>query len=109
MRTFLLLLSLANCSSLVLAQAKITGTVRNKDGQAVEAATVLLHRQKDSTIIRSAVSDKSGGFVLDRVGTGAYFLSATSVGYDRYMGAAVVLESGESKAVNIVVSPVAKS
>jgi hypothetical protein len=109
MRTFLLLLLLVNCLSLIRAQSKITGTVRNKDGEGLEAATVLLHRQKDSIVMRSAVSDKSGGFVLDRVAAGTYFVSVTSIGYGRYMGGAVVLDSGESKVVDVVMSPAAKN
>src|ERR1700727_2337271 len=109
MRTLLLVLLLTNCLSLVLAQSKINGSVQNKDGQALEAATVLLHRQKDSTVIRSAVSDKSGRFVLDRVAAGTYYLSVTSIGYGRYMGVSLVLDSGELKVVDVVLSPAAKN
>jgi outer membrane receptor protein involved in Fe transport len=60
---------------------RISGVVRGRDGLAVEAATVLLHRQKDSVVVRTAVTNAAGGFAFSGVVFGGYFLSASSVGY----------------------------
>lgn len=107
MRTILLLLWIATSLS-GIAQSRLTGLVRNKEGQSLESATVLLHRQKDSTVLRSALTDPSGGFTLDRVPAGPYFLSITSVGYASYSGDAFRLDSGGSKAITVVLTPAAR-
>ena len=105
MRTILLLTFILT-SVAGQAQSRISGTVRNKDGQPLEAATVLLHRQKDSTIIRSAVTTNTGNFILDRLIAGDYFLSITSVGYGKYTGNTLHLDSLTSKdlAVTLIAS-----
>ena len=101
---FLLLLAIG-----VMAQSRITGTVRDKDGRTLEAATVLLHRQNDSVVVRSAVTDKSGGFALNRVHPGSYFLRVTSVGYAPFSGLPMMMvDSGETKLPDVVVFPEAK-
>lgn len=89
----------------------ISGTIRGRDGKALEAATVLLHRQKDSVISRTAVSDKHGGFIFHGVATGTYFLSVTSIGFETYRSGPIAADSGSSDRVlpDIVLSPAARN
>jgi len=108
MRTILLLLWITTSFS-ALAQSRVTGIVRNKEGQSLEAATILLHRQNDSTVIRSALTARSGAFTLDRVRAGSYFLSITSVGYADYTGETFQLDSGGSRTVTVSLTPAAKN
>ena len=108
MRTILLLLWIA-ASLPAISQSRITGLVRNKEGQSLEAATVLLHRQKDSTVSRSALTDPAGSFKWDRIPAGDWFITATSVGYANYAGEVFRLDSGSSKAVAISLTPAASN
>src|SRR5579872_2883433 len=72
--------------------APITGTIRGKDGAAIEAATVLL-RQKDSSVAKTAVTDKAGNFRFDRVPQGQYFVSVTPIGYQGYRSHPIIIDS----------------
>lgn len=105
MKTILLLLLLFLFSCAGSAQSRIGGVVRDNDGRALETSTVLLHRQRDSSVIRSAVTDKVGGFVMERVIAGRYYLTATSVGYGRYTSGLFEVDSGTSKEMAIVLKP----
>jgi hypothetical protein len=60
---------------------RITGTVADAKGQAVEAATVTLFRSADSSTVRTTTTDKAGHFAFDRIPAGQYLLSASLVGY----------------------------
>src|SRR5579859_7906308 len=91
------------------AGGKVMGTVRNKDGQALEAATVLLHRQKDSLVVRTAVTNGAGAFEFTGVAVGKYFLSVSSVGYrDARTAMIEVGAEGPVLAPDLVLSPVAE-
>jgi len=106
MRTILLLLCIA-ASLPALTQSRLTGAVRNKEGQSLEAATILLHRQKDSSVIRSALTDHTGNFTLDRVPANKYFLTITSVGYTNFISDPFHLDSTGLKQLNITLTPAA--
>ncbi|HVU94234.1 MAG TPA: TonB-dependent receptor [Puia sp.] len=106
MRPILLLLCVA-ASLPGFAQSRLTGAVRNKEGQPLEAATVLVHRQKDSSVIRSAVTGHTGSFTLDRIPANNYFLSITSVGYANYTSDPIHLDSAGSKQLTVVLAPAA--
>lgn len=108
MKPILLLLLIA-CSLTTTAQSSITGSIRSKEGQPLEAATVLLHRQKDSAVIRSALSDKSGKFTLGRIAAGSWFLTVSSIGYAAYTSETISLDSGGSKSANVVMTPAASN
>src|SRR5258706_14010606 len=63
---------------------KISGIVHTNEEQPVDAATVLLIRQKDSSIVKSAVSDKLGGFEFSKLADGKYIILVTAVGFNKY-------------------------
>ncbi|GGB02703.1 TonB-dependent receptor [Puia dinghuensis] len=114
-KLFLVLVTglLAFCPLLLFAQGaggKVLGSILNKEGQVVEAATVLLRRQKDSAVVRSAVTDKTGAYAFGRVAAGNYFLSITCVGYQRYTGGAIAMDSSDAVVVapDIRLSPAVK-
>ena len=81
-KTFILLTALLLAAAFfpIYAQ-RITGTVADAKGQAVEAATVTLFRSADSSKVRTTSTDKAGHFAFDRIPAGNYLLSASSVGY----------------------------
>ena len=67
----------------VLAQSdgKVTGTIGDAKGQPIEAATITLLQAKDSSRLKTTVTDKSGHFTFDHVAAGKYLVSASSVGF----------------------------
>jgi outer membrane receptor protein involved in Fe transport len=67
----------------VQAQQNISGTVKDKvSKKTIEFATVQLLLPKDSSIIKSAATDKKGNFVLENVQPGSYLLRSTFIGYE---------------------------
>ena len=97
MRTILLLVSFSLFFYAGPAQSRVAGVVRDREGRELEAATVLLHRGSDSAVVRSAVTDKAGEFLLKRVLPGRYFAVVTSVGYVGYTSGMFGVDSGVSK------------
>ena len=98
---------------LLMAQAplsKVVGVVWNGEGQGVEAATILLRRQTDRSIVRTVVTNHSGGFEFSRLRQGSYFLSVTMVGYTPYNSGVITVDSTTSALTipDIVLSPAPK-
>jgi hypothetical protein len=92
----LLFLLLSGLPLLLAAQppfVSVSGVIRNRNGQALEAATVFLKRQKDSSIARTAVTNRSGEYAFSRLTPGRYFLSVSSIGYAPYSGGVVTPDS----------------
>ena len=86
---------------------RISGVVRSKDGLAVEAATVLLHR-KDSVVVRTAVTNALGGFSFGGVAFGRYFISVSSVGYAGISGGLVEVGASTPEAQELVLTHTAR-
>lgn len=61
------------------------------NGKRVESASVTLLKQKDSTLVKAAVSDKEGKFIFEQIRTGEYIVSISSIGYERYYSNAISL------------------
>ena len=55
-----------------------------KNGEALEMVTVRLFRSSDSTLVQGVQTDLRGGFALDHVKPGRYYLLVTSIGYRDY-------------------------
>ncbi|MDB5196911.1 MAG: hypothetical protein JWP88_1282, partial [Flaviaesturariibacter sp.] len=84
--------------SVIIANAqttsKVTGTVKDAEGKALQAVTVSLLRTKDSSLVKLAVTDKAGAYELINIKSGKYLLSYTSVGFAKNFSKAI--EVGEA-------------
>lgn len=71
----------------VLAEAqtnqKVSGTVTDAESKPVSSATVSLLRAKDSSLVKLAVSGRSGAYEFLSIKEGRYLLSASSVGFGK--------------------------
>jgi iron complex outermembrane recepter protein len=79
-------MSLLLCSFLSNAQTnpgKVSGTVSGTQ-KPVEAATVSLLKAKDSSVVKFAVTAKSGKFEIEKIKEGNYLISIQAVGYKKY-------------------------
>ena len=85
MKAFLLALAVL-CTAATLNAQKISGTVTQPDGKAVEFATVMLYAAADSALIKGAITDADGQYEFENIQSGRYFINASQVG----MGNAVV-------------------
>lgn len=68
-------------------RASITGTINDKkDGQPLEYASVAVF-STDSSLVAGALTDAAGGFALEKLAPGNYYLRILYMGYEtRYIG-----------------------
>jgi hypothetical protein len=59
---------------------KITGTVREANGQAASFATVTLHQATDSALVKGTVTGDDGTFEMAGIAAGTYFLKVNLIG-----------------------------
>src|SRR5215471_934118 len=105
-----LVLVIGISASAQLKKASITGIVKANENP-IEAATVLLLKEKDSAVIKTAVTDKTGKFEMDNVSAGRYLISITAVGYQIFRTNSFSIDSSNTL-VNIPaisLSPAAKN
>ena len=75
----------------------ITGTVQDRSSkQPMEFATVQLLQIRDSSIINTAVTDKKGKFILDKIVAGNYTLRFSFIGYEKIMMTVAVDQQREN-------------
>ncbi len=84
-KQWMLLLVLLILSATVKAQTgKVTGQIRDEAQQPVVAATVLLKKATDSSLVKVALSDTTGGWQLDNIPFSRYFITVTYIGYKEW-------------------------
>lgn len=86
MKIFLSMLIAISGSTMCLAQnaGTVTGSIKDGGNQTViDAASVALLKGKDSTLFRTAVTDKEGHFTFENVKEGTYLVSVSSVGHSK--------------------------
>lgn len=65
------------------AQTKILGTVTDAQGNALASGSVSLLKAKDSSLVKVAITDKSGQYEFINVKDGNYLLTASFTGYSK--------------------------
>ena len=87
-RLFLSFLFLFYFNGVIQAQTKpaaVSGVVKDRSTKlTVEFATVQLIKNPDSSIVRSAISDKKGRFIIDNIDAGNYILKFSFIGYSTF-------------------------
>jgi len=78
---------------LTLNAQTIKGYVRDAEDKPLANATVSVLRIKDSSVVKLAVTDKNGRFVIAGLKEGTYKLSATFVGHKNFYSDVVNLTS----------------
>lgn len=88
----------------------VSGLVTDDSNNPLPSATVSLMKLKDSTLVKTAVSNKDGKYEFARIGEGSYLVMASSAGMEKKWSGAVNV-SGGATAVNvetIVLQPLAR-
>jgi iron complex outermembrane receptor protein len=82
-----------------VANAKISGSLVTEQGKPADYATVSLLRVKDSSIVKSSLSNEAGQYTIDKVNAGVYLIKATIIGYNKTISQPITVATGAS--VNI--------
>ncbi len=83
------------------SKINITGTVIDKTSkQPIEFVTVVLLEVKDSSLIKGAITDKKGKFVIDEIFPGRYFIGYSFIGYDDFTSGDLKIAAGQ-KNINL--------
>lgn len=77
--------------------SKINGQLKGEADKVIDAATVTLLKSKDSTVVKIAISDKTGAFEFDNIKNGTYFIMAEAVGYTKYSGQVFTTSEGNTQ------------
>lgn len=76
-------LAAALASQAQTAEGTISGKLASAS-KPVEAATINLLQEKDSSLVKAALSDKSGNFNFEHIKSGNYLISVDALGYEKY-------------------------
>ncbi len=78
----LLLVLLTSLSSYVFAQTyTVKGTTKTQQNEAASFATISLHNAIDSTLFKADIAGENGGFKINGVVKGKYFIKISAVGF----------------------------
>lgn len=89
--------------------ARLTGLIKDNNGKPLPAATIMLHSAKDSSLVKTAVSDSKGNYEM-QVKPGRYFVTSSVVNMQKTSSAAFDLKENEpGPAPDIVTQAAAKS
>lgn len=73
----------------------IKGQVKDATGKALQAVSVSLLQAKDSSLVKTEVTDKDGHFEIYTSKEGSFLLSYSSVGYEQQYSAVFVKKNNE--------------
>jgi len=94
---FIAAISLLSASA-IFAQSpsQITGQINDNNGKAIAAATIMLQAAKDSSLVKTAVTDSKGNYEILLIKPGRYFVSSTVVGMQKAVSAAFEVKENEN-------------
>jgi len=91
----LVILLITFTSNFVSAQTglKISGKITGADGKPVDGATIYLSRYTDSSLVKTALGNADGSYVLEGLKKGEYRLSVVMMGFASYKSDAIKLDA----------------
>src|SRR5262245_46683257 len=97
-----LFIAALSCSSLwAQATAQISGTAKDQSGAVLPG--VEIHATQTGTgIVRDAITNETGSYVLTNLPIGPYRLEASLPGFRTYVQSGIVLQVNSSPAINVV-------
>src|SRR5687768_2546272 len=96
-----MVLAAASPARAQLATAELNGRVSDSSGAVLPGVTVTA-TQTATGLVRTAVTDENGGYVLSNLPTGPYRLEVTLQGFRTYAQTGLVLTVGATPTVNAV-------
>ncbi|QKJ28887.1 TonB-dependent receptor [Mucilaginibacter mali] len=71
---------------------KISGKVTGNDGKPLDGATIYLSRATDSVLVKTALAEPDGSYILAGLKAGNYKLAVNMIGFARYKTAVISLD-----------------
>jgi outer membrane receptor protein involved in Fe transport len=84
------------CNLTVNGQQTVQGKVFGDDGSALPFANALLLNSDDSKLVRGAVTDLNGEYIIENIEAGEYIVTASFVGYNTQSSKPFVLKPNSS-------------
>lgn len=78
----------------------VKGTITGNQ-KKIEAATIYILKFKDSSILKTSVSDKDGSFAIENIGNGNYLLSIEALGYKKFYSDAFTLHASDNAILDL--------
>lgn len=79
--------------------SKVTGQIKDNNGNGITAATVMLLKAKDSALVKTAVTDKAGIYELLSIKPGNYFIRTSITGMQKT--SSVIFEVKENEPTSV--------
>ncbi len=100
-QSLLLFLAILLLNLHLTAQNKtsISGNVKDLNGKVISAATILLQKSSDSSIVKTDVTDNKGNFSFEGIKPADYFISITFVGHQKFISQSITVKEGENFAL----------
>jgi hypothetical protein len=81
--------------------SRVKGEVKDESQKPLQGITVSLVRSKDSSLVKAAITDKSGGYLFESVKDGSYLLGITAVGYQKSFSQVVDVKEGADLSIPV--------
>jgi iron complex outermembrane recepter protein len=75
---------------------KITGSIKDGNGKAIEAATISLLKAKDSSLVKVALSGKTGIYEFEKIPQGIYLVSISVGGFEKSAVNGIEISAGRN-------------
>ena len=85
------------------ATAQISGSVKDQSGAALPGVEVTV-TQTNTGVMRSAITNETGSYILQNLPIGSYRLEASLPGFRSYVQTGIVLQVNASPLINPVLS-----
>ncbi|MBI1344450.1 MAG: TonB-dependent receptor [Terrimonas sp.] len=91
------IMSLAFTSQGQMKTGKISGVIKDGNQKTIQAATIMLLKAADSSVVKLSVADKDGNFQFEGIPEGQYLVSVTAIGHTKeYSPNFDISEAGEN-------------
>ena len=87
--------------------SKVSGQINDNTGKPLAAATIMLQKAKDSSLVKTAVTNATGNYEITPVKPGSYFVSATSAGMKKTRSAIFEVKENENAVVPLLTTQAA--
>src|SRR5690242_2808356 len=88
--TCLLMLCLAGLAQ--TKNGKLYGSIKNAEGKPFASATVSVIRTKDSSLVKTALTNEKGQYEIEFLPAGSFVVSATGTGHQKAVSKPVILD-----------------
>src|SRR3954468_12158476 len=93
-------LTIASTSGRAQATAQITGTIHDASGAVLPGVEVKA-TQTETGIMRTTITNETGGYILPNLATGPYRVEAALAGFRTFVQTNVVLQVNANPTINV--------